>query len=256
MVGRLRDPKGIDYPFKTIEKDPGEINDITSSKKIKKEFYEDLMRKYFLIEATKDDLKSIEIGAPRDIEENFKGKMKLARLKAYTYVGDIGTLYKTPGDLVVKNPAEVLNILGWYDEIYQAYHRNRGLIKDNRRIFSYGWFPEPKALMFLNEKEIGELSQFEHSLRDEFGGNIEKVPEENEEEFFNNLLKYNKDGLIDDMIAFRNQHPDIPPSEIADLFRNYKRGKIRGVDTKSVTWLFKCIDTIKAQAKYPEKYPE
>ena len=215
----------------------------------KDEYFEDLIRKYFLIEAKQEDLKTIQIGAPTEVEESFP--YKLARIYAYTYTGKIGTLYKTPGDLVVKDPAESLNVTGWFDEMYQAFHRNRGL-RYPRIIFSYGWFPEPKAIIIHNEKVVGELSQFENNLREEFGDNIKKIPDKDVEGFFNNLLEYNKDGLIEEIIAYKRQHPDATITDVANIFRNYKRGDRRGLDTKAITWLFECIDTIKEQAKYPE----
>jgi hypothetical protein len=208
------------------------------------EYYEDLLRKYFLIEASKNNLKSIEIGAPKEVEESFD--YKLARIKAYKYVGKTGKLYDTLGDLVVKRPAETLNIIEWYNEIYQAFHRNRGL-RYGREIFSYCWFPEPKSLILSRDIKVDNLILFSQNLRDEFGGQVEKVQEEDKYSLFDRLKELNKDGRLVKIITHIRRHKNPKAIEIATKFKIFKKGKNRGLDTKPITWLIKSFKKIREE---------
>jgi hypothetical protein len=219
-----------------------------------KSYFEEILSKYFLLNVDEKNLVSIGIEAPKLVSSKYD--YKLARVYGYKYIGKVGELLKTPADLIVQNPAEALNTLFWYDEIYQAFHRNRGLRKE-RIIFSYCWFPEPGATIYstnnqgyVTNTEIGKLQLFTHNIRNEF--NIDKIENDIVNEFFNLLKEEEKDGLIEQMVTYIQQHPDATATEIVDKYRNYKKGIIRGPDTKTITWLINCINILKEQAKRPE----
>jgi hypothetical protein len=222
-----------------------------------KEYYEDLLSKYFLLNVEEKDLDTVGIEAPKDITGRFD--YKLAKVKAYKYVGKtIKEILPTEAGEIYKNPAEALNNLIWFDEIYQAFHRNRGL-RYPRIIFAYCWFPEPGARMFATDNNknitgnvIGNLRLFVHNIRSEFESNIVKIGTEIVSEFFRILKEHEKDGLIEQIFTYMKQHPDAKSEDIADKFRVFKKGGKRGRDTIPITMIKKAIKILENEAKWED----
>jgi hypothetical protein len=116
----------------------------------KKKYFEEILSEYFLLDVNKDNLISVGVEAPNIISSKYN--YNLAKVYSYIYQQKICQIYDSPGDKVALKPSEMLITLMWYDEVYQAFHRNRPL-RDERIIFSYCWFPEPKASIFLTDKK-------------------------------------------------------------------------------------------------------
>jgi hypothetical protein len=229
-------------------------NDGEDDNRKEKEDYKELLQQHFLLKIHKNDLTSVGFGAPKGISSKYN--YRLAKAKGYVYVGKGGKLFDTPADEVVKNPAETLNNLYWYDEIYQAFHRNRGLRKD-RIIFSYCWFPEPGTKIYATdsqgniiEKQIREIKQFSHNLRDEFA--IDKIDNDIVNTFFDLLMEIEPLGKQEHAITYALQNPDVTTTEMATRYRVFKKGEKRGLDTHPVTMLRRALDILGKEAKRPE----
>lgn len=129
------------------------------------ESLDDLVWKIFLIKIDENDVKDASVTVPQIVYQEYKN-LQLA--KAHITVEKNFTESDNLAEVAEKNPVSMINLL-FFSEIYQAYHRNRGLRWD-RIIFSYGWFPEPE--MLINEGE-GEDPFIKYDLRGEF--RIEKL---------------------------------------------------------------------------------
>lgn len=221
------------------------------------EYFEDLIRKYFLIDLSEDDIPTVGYGAPEDVEDNYR--YRLARRKGYSDKLANPSKISSPGDMVDANPIMALNTI-WYDEMYQAFHRNRGLLYD-KIIFAYCWFPEPSAIVLTTKKRgrrivvtderIGRLEFFPHNVREEF--TIDKISDESSIGFFYGLREIEKRGLIEKIIDYIEDHPNANSDEIVDEFHVYKKGEKRGRDTIPITMLKKILPILYEEAKYPDE---
>lgn len=169
-----------------------------------KEYLNDLIRKYFLKEIEKDNVKEAYVSAPEEIVAFHK--YTLAR-RHITTEGKWGK-GKTPADEADNNPISMINKL-FNDEMYQAFHRNRGLRYD-RIIFAYCWFPEPDAIYQMKDGERRVERFVNYNLREEFGM-VRKVRNEDATEFFNELEKQYSTGKVE------------------SIQREFEKGNIRGV---------------------------
>jgi hypothetical protein len=220
-----------------------------------KEYFDELLSKYLFLEVNENNLISVGVEAPRGISG--KHKYNLAKVYAYQYIGKIGKLYGTFGDEIVKRPAEALTTLFWYDEIYQAFHRNRGLLKE-KIIFAYCWFPEPKATIFATDDKgnitgnrIGNLKLFDHDIRKECY--IDKIDNDIVNEFFALLIEIEHLGKLDEAMTYLLQHPETTITEIATRFKVHKKGEKRGLDTQPITMLRKAFKILEEEAKRSER---
>lgn len=218
-----------------------------------KEAFNELLSKYFLLEVDKNNLVSVGVQAPEFISSKFD--YKLAKSYAYKYIGKTGKEFGTWGDEIARNPAEALVTLFWYDEIYQAFHRTRGL-RYPRIIFSYCWFPEPKAILYATDdkdkitaNKRGELSLFNHNLRDEF--KVDKIFNDRFNELLNYLSEtdYGRGGLIEDIVDDVLQNPNTTSKVLTQKYRVQKTGEKRGADTIPMTDLIEGIRALLKQAK-------
>lgn len=216
-----------------------------------KECFDELLSKYFLIQVDRNNLKSVGVQAPEAISSKYD--YKIAKSYGYLSLDDAGTPLGTPGDEIVKHPAEALLMLSWYDEIYQAFHRNRGL-RYPRIVFAYCWFPEPNAILYTTDAKgkitseiIGQLSLFNHNLRDEFV--IDKVFNDNLTEIFDFLADtdYGRGGIIEEIVSEILQNPNITSKELTQKYRIFKDEG--GADTIPMTKLIEGIRTLKQKAK-------
>jgi len=208
------------------------------------DYLDTLVKKYFLIDVSKDDIKEVEIGAPEEVECSHKYQIAKVRFTTDKKWAD----GKTPADECAKHPVSMINTL-FYDEMYQAFHRNRGL-RYPRIIFAYAWFPEPGAVYHKLEEERVEHF-IEYNLRDEFG-NIEKVPNDEVEEFFNRLEKNYSSGKVESIIREfeKGEGRGKAPSntEIANKYKIWK-GSGRGTDNKIIEEFRKIYKDVKEKAK-------
>ncbi len=168
-------------------------------------------------------------------------------------------------DIVDEFPISMINTI-WFDEIYQAFHRNRGL-RYQRIIFSYAWFPEPNMTM---QKENGSMVPellTRYNLRKDFPStndmiqlkddathepSIKKVMDEEEKKkIFDTYKKQYKGGLMQTLME--NIELDENSYDIADKFSINKRGNIRSRDTKPITELKKTYEKVKELVQYSEK---
>jgi hypothetical protein len=221
-----------------------------------KEGFDEIFSRYFLLHVNKNNLHSVGVQAPDFIARQYK--YKIAKTYGYQYKGQKGKLLDTWGDEIVEHPAEALISLFWYDEIYQAFHRNRGL-RYPRLIFSYCWFPEPESIIYATDQNgkitgnaIDKLSLFSHNLRDEF--DIDKIYKDRFNELFEYLseTEYGKGGLIEDIINDILQNPNITSKELTAKYKVQKTGEKRGADTIPMTKLIEGIRALINQAKRVE----
>ena len=221
-----------------------------------KEGFDELLSKYFLLEVNEDNLYSVRVEAPNIVSSRYD--YRLAKAYAYQYDGEIGNLLGTDGDEIVKHPAEALTTLFWYDEIYQAFHRNRGL-RYPRIIFAYCWFPEPSASLYatdsagkITDEPMGNLSLFNHNLRDEF--KVDKVQNDKFNEVLNFLSEseYGAGGIIEDIVSDILQNPNPKTKELTPKYKvhkSHKKGEKGGADTIPITKLIEVIRVLKKEAK-------
>jgi len=135
-----------------------------SEEEKKKQGLESLIWNNFLIDIK--DISYVEAfaSAPQTVIDKNK-EVKLA--EAHISIEKKFKNSDSMADITEMNPISMIN-MQFYAEAYQAYHRNRGL-RNNKIIFSFGWFPEPEMLL---DKSIKEPF-FKYDLRDEFY--IEKI---------------------------------------------------------------------------------
>jgi hypothetical protein len=218
-----------------------------------KEAFNELLSRYFLLDVNENNLVSVGVQAPEFISSKFD--YKLAKSYAYKYIGKTGKELGTWGDEITRNPAEALVLLFWYDEIYQAFHRTRGL-RYPRIIFSYCWFPEPNAIIYetddkgkITSNKSGNLSLFSHNLRDEFY--VDKIFNDRFNELLNYLSEtdYGRGGLIEDIVDDILQNPNITSKELTKKYKVQKTGEKRGADTIPMTDLIDGIRALLKQAK-------
>jgi hypothetical protein len=225
--------------------------------KNEKEYFDDLLSKYFLLDASEENLKTVGVEAPDFVSKKYD--FPLGKTYSQKYVGKIGELYATIGDLVVQRPAQTLATLFWYDEIYQAFHRNRPL-RHERIIFSYCWFPEPNARIFKTKKNgkrtivtdevIDSLRIFNHNIREEFKA-IKKFKDDDINELFDFLseTEYGKGGIIEDIISDILQDPKITSKDLTAKYKIQKTEGKRGADTIPMTTLIKTVNELKSRAE-------
>jgi len=130
----------------------------------KKQGLESLIWNNFLIDIK--DISYVEAfaSAPQTvIDENKEVKLAEAHISIEKKFKDSDSM----ADITEMNPISMMN-MQFYAEAYQAYHRNRGL-RNNKIIFSFGWFPEPNMLLDKSVKE----PFFKYDLRKEFS--VEKI---------------------------------------------------------------------------------
>jgi hypothetical protein len=118
----------------------------------------------------------------------------------------------------------------WDSEIYQAFHRNRGL-QNNRIIFAYCWFP-PEILKEFKIESVNRNSRDE----EEFWKRLE------EEERQNRLI----DGFIDDVN--QSDRPNLMKTYLSETYRIY--GKENRDDIED---FIQCYLDIKSKIKEPKK---
>jgi transposase-like protein len=220
-----------------------------------KKYFDDLLSEYFLLDVNKENLISVGLEAPEFLSKKYD--FSLAKVYLHKYVGKKGDTIRSSGDIVNSRPAETLSTIMWYDEIYQAFHRNRPL-RNKRIIFSYCWFPEPKARILevdknnrITDKQIGRLLSIGYNIRDEFK-EIEKVQNDNDKliELFEYLseTEYGKGGLIEDIVSDILSNPNITSKELTQKYRIQKTGDKRGADTIPITQLINTINELKEKA--------
>jgi len=209
--------------------------------------YENLIWRYFMKKIDKKDIKTVEFGAPEEVEEAYP--YTLARKPGYSIKTNDGKRVNTSADNIDNDPVSALNMI-WYDEIYQAFHRNRGLRSENERIiFAYCWFPEPRSTTWVNNEMEGQMQLLHYDLRKEF--TVDKIEEEALEGFFAMLREMEKRGLIRNVIRYLEENPGCSSHDVVRKFRIFKGGKRRGADTIPVTMLRKAVLTIAKEGKYP-----
>ncbi len=125
----------------------------------KKQRLEDLLWNYFLVKIKDLPHTDTNASAPEMTIDKYKN-IDLA--KAHITVEKRYRHSDSMADVAELNPISMINMM-FFAETYQAYHRTRGL-RNNKLIFSFGWFPEPKMLLNKSVKE----PFFEYDLRDEF----------------------------------------------------------------------------------------
>jgi len=225
-------------------------------------YFEDILRECFLLDVNEDNLISVGIEAPKFVSDKYD--YDLAKVYSYKYIGKTEDMIGTPGDIIASHPSEMLVNLMWYDEIYQAFHRNRPL-REKRIIFSYCWFPEPEARVFetnLNGKitnnVVDKLTLLNYNIREEFKDVI-KVKNENDKimELFQYLseTEYGKGGLIEEIVNEIYLNSDKISTNFTDKFKiqhtyiDKKGKKQRGAYTQPITNIIEGIKLLKKEAK-------
>jgi hypothetical protein len=220
----------------------------------KKKYFEEILSEYFLLNVRKEHLLSVGVEAPKLISKKYD--YSLAKIYSYIYLTENCKPLNSPGDLVEMNPSEMLVNLMWFDEIYQAFHRNRPL-RYPRIIFAYCWFPEPKASIFLTDKKgyithkrLAKLSLIDYNIREEFK-EIKKVKNDDVNQLFDFLseTEYGKGGLIEEIVEYILQHPNVTSKELTERYKIFKTGEKRGADTIPMTDLIKTVKILKDKAK-------
>lgn len=219
-----------------------------------KKYFDDLLSEYFLLDANEKNLVSVGLEAPEIISKSYN--YSLAKVYQQKYIGKKEELLLTPSLVTIAKPAEMLSTILWYDEIYQAFHRNRPL-RYKRIIFAYCWFPEPRARIFkvdennkITDTEIGRLVTLKYNIREEFK-QIEKVQNDDINHLFDFLSEtdYGKGGLIEEIIEYILQHPNVTSKELTERYKIFKKGEKRGADTIPMTDLIRTLKTLKDKAK-------
>jgi hypothetical protein len=236
-----------------------------------KDYIDYLAKKYFLTEIKKEkDVMEVRVGAPLDIEGDFpqiyaspdsKARVRMTiESKINTPKGMTNYLATKYADKVDEFPLSMINTI-WFDEIYQAFHRNRGL-RYPRIIFAYAWFPEPKMTMRCGEGFLAPELLTSYDLRNEFKS-TKDVPEtrlieqdsvrkvmrkEEKEEIFNRYRQQYKGGLIQELM--KHIELDANVSDIVREFKIHTKGEKRGAYTKPITELKKAYNKVKEIVEY------
>ncbi len=236
-----------------------------------RDYIDTLIRKYFLIDIKEDDVIEARLGAPPLVESAFPDIYKPPDSKARIRISIDSKLLTRPGlgdlvryknaDFVAEFPLISVNTI-WFDEIYQAFHRNRGL-RYPRIIFSYAWFPEPKMVMLTKQNWI-PIFALNYNLRKEFkpmkevgdrivtfNDSIRKViSEEVKDRLFEFYRRYEKGGLMQDLM--KQIELDVNVDEIQKKFKIHKKGEGRGANTKPITELKNTYKNLKDLIEYKE----
>jgi len=244
--------------------DEKEISDID---KKKKDYIDKLAEKYFLIKITPNDVIEAKVGTQLLVEINYpelygavdsKSRLPIfidSQLKSKEGVERY--LGLSDADKVIACPIVMINNI-WFDEIYQAIHRNRGL-RYPRIIFSYAWFPERQMMVKYNKFWIPDLS-FSHNLRYEFpsttklveGESIKKVKNvDDKEKVFSHYRQKYKGGLMQELMKHVELDEDV--SDIVQEFKIHTKGKKRGAYTPPITELKKTYNKVKQIVEYKKK---
>ena len=192
--------------------------------KSENEGFDELLCKYFYLDVNEKNLVSGKVEAPAGVSVNYD--YKLATPYAYKYIGETGKTLGTAGDEIAKRPAEALTTLFWYDEIYQAFYRNRALLND-KIIFAYCWFPEPNATIYTTDQKgriegsiMGKLQLFDHDIRKECF--IDKIENDWVNAFFEMLPEFEKSGLAEEFINDVIYNPKIQSGELQKKYKTHK----------------------------------
>jgi len=220
-----------------------------------KDTLDSLVWKYFLKKLEKKDSKNVKAGAPSEIEavHNYLGR----GIAKFTIDKEF-IEGKTPADLAENNPFNIINSI-FFDEYYQSVHRNRPL-RYPRLVFVYGWFPEPRTV--YHEKDSIESDRrverlIDYNLREEFGGNVEKVlnqwieetPYKNGLLFFDWLAtQYSQGKVVRVLREFEKGKMTKSPTLLANQYKIWA-GSGKGVDNKLVEEFHDVYKRIKEAGK-------
>lgn len=250
----------VPLPPSWVEKDK-------NSKDEEKNYIDGLVEKYTLRKITKSDVIEVKIGAPFRIERLFpqiyNSKKSKARIRATMdnkFFNYNSLKYKILPDAnkFDEFPISVINTI-WFDEMYQAFHRNRGL-RYPRIIFSYAWFPEPLMLMRIEDNLFVPEPLIEYNLRNEFPSShdlidphkaieflehpIRKImTEEQKEKLFDTYRMKYKGGVMQKLI--KHIELDTDSVDIAGEFSINKKGEKRSRDTIPITELKRAYKKVK-----------
>jgi hypothetical protein len=230
-----------------------------------KDYIDKLVEKYFLIKLKPENVITAKIGAPIPVEvdhpdlyRNEKSKSRITisieskfKTNNIDKILDILLKYHSlpDADKVEQFPISAINTI-WFDEIYQAFHRNRGL-RYPRIIFCYGWYPEQKMMIKFDKTWMPE-GFFKYNLRKEFPSTIkiiegktpiEAVEDKEKDDIFAYYRKKYKGGVMQDLIKYIEL--DEKSYDIAGEFRINIKGDIRRRNTIPITDLKKTYKNLK-----------
>jgi len=255
---------------------PSWIEEDKNSTDEEKDYIDSLVEKYSLRKITKKDVREVKIGAPHRIERlypqlynSYESKARIrASIDNKLFTDDNWDKFRKLSDSnkVDEYPISVINTI-WFDEMYQAFHRNRGL-RYPRIIFSYAWFPEPGMYMRTEDNcSIPELL-IEYNLRNEFPSSHDAIEpheaiefldhpirkimtEEQKEKLFDSYkMKYNG-GIMQNLMKYIELNENV--DNIAKEFKIHKSGETRGAETVSITDLKRAYTRVKELVKYSKK---
>lgn len=238
-----------------------------------KDYIDKLVEKYFLIRIDERDVTKASIGAPLPVElehpklyqaEDSKSRITVSIESKFKtednnkFTKKLVEYYGLPdADKVERFPISAINTI-WFDEIYQAFHRNRGL-RYPRIIFCYGWYPEQKMMIKFDKTWMPE-GFFKYNLRKEFPSTIkivegktpmEAIEDSDKENIFSYYRDKYKGGLMQELM--KHIELDEKVNDIADLFHIHKKGEKRGWNTPPITELKKAYHNLKDIMSYSKK---
>jgi hypothetical protein len=259
----------VPLPPSWVEEDKNSTDD-------EKDYIDDLVEKYTLRKITKKDVKEVKIGAPQRIEilfrqlyNSYKSKARIrASIDNKLFIDDNWDKFVelTDANKVDEYPISVINTI-WFDEMYQAFHRNRGL-RYPRIIFSYAWFPEPRMLMRTEDNLLIPERLIQYNLKNEFPSSHDAIEpreaiefldhpirkimtEEQKEKLFDSYrMKYNG-GLMQNLMKYIELDENV--DEISKEFKIHKSGEKRGAETSSIKDLKDAYNHVKKLVKYSKK---
>ncbi|MFW9949358.1 MAG: hypothetical protein ACFFKA_04450 [Candidatus Thorarchaeota archaeon] len=223
-----------------------------------KDYIDTLVEKYFLIKLYKRDIIKAKIGASLPVEVEYEhlysDKDSKSRItvsidsKLNSHENWIGYYGLKGADNVEQYPVNAINSI-WFDEIYQAFHRNRGLSAE-RIIFSYAWYPEKRMMIKTEDNWLPEVL-IKYNLRKEFPNTIkiieesskEQVNEKIKEVILSDYKKKYKGGVIQQIIKHIELDENV--DDIASEFGIHKHGAKRGWDTPPISALKKSYNNLK-----------
>ncbi|MHA2255333.1 MAG: hypothetical protein ACXAAM_04610 [Candidatus Heimdallarchaeaceae archaeon] len=260
-------PSWIEVKKKEKDETETDKKDKIKISKKKKEYIDNIAKKYFLKKITQNDVIEARVGAPLPIELDYpelygeddsKSRLPIFIDSQLKSIEGIEKLFcYSDADRTDSFPISMINTI-WFDEIYQAIHRNRGL-RHTRIIFSYAWFPERKMMVKYNGNWIPYLS-FNYNLRDEFpstkkildGKSIKKVfDEEDKEKVFSYYGQRYKAGIMQKLMKYIELDENV--TDISKEFKIHTKGKKRGAYTTPINELKKAYKKVKEIVEYKEK---